>query len=151
MSQGMNKVFLFGNLGADPDLKVTQQGTAILNLRLATTESYVDRNNERKEHTEWHYVVLWGKRGESLSRFLRKGDRILVEGSLRTETYEKNGEKRYTTKINASNVLLCGGGKGNDDSGERPTRAAPSSKREPSSEHEKFNSDSFGGDDDIPF
>ena len=110
MSEGLNKVMLFGNLGADPELKTTQGGSSLLKLRLATTERYLDANKERQERTEWHSVTLWGKRAEALSRLLSKGSRILVEGSLRTSSYEKDGEKRYRTEINATNVILSGGG-----------------------------------------
>src|SRR5262249_49521271 len=112
MAEGLNRVLLLGNLGADPELRVTQGGQAILKLRLATTESYLDRNNTRQERTEWHSVTLWGKRGEALSKFLTKGERIFVEGSLRTSSYEKDGEKRYRTEVVASNIILGGRGKG---------------------------------------
>src|SRR5205085_5748159 len=112
MAEGLNKVMLLGNLGADPELKMTQGGQAILKLRLATTESYVDRNQTRQERTEWHSVTLWGKRGEALSKFLTKGERIFVEGSLRTSSYEKDGEKRYRTEVIANNIILAGRGKG---------------------------------------
>ena len=112
MAEGFNKVMLLGNLGADPELKMTQGGQSVLKLRLATTETYLDKNQTRQERTEWHSVTLWGKRGEALAKFLTKGERIFVEGSLRTSSYEKNGEKRYSTEINASNVILAGRGKG---------------------------------------
>ncbi|MEA2751310.1 MAG: single-strand DNA-binding protein [Myxococcales bacterium] len=112
MAEGLNKVMLLGNLGADPELKMTQGGQAVLKLRLATTETYLDKNQTRQERTEWHSVTLWGKRGEALAKFLTKGERIFVEGSLRTSSYEKNGEKRYSTEINASNIILAGRGKG---------------------------------------
>jgi single-strand DNA-binding protein len=112
MAEGLNKVMLLGNLGADPELKVTAGGQSVLKLRLATTETYLDRNNTRQERTEWHSVTLWGKRGEALAKFLAKGERIFVEGSLRTSSYEKDGEKRYRTEINANNVILAGRGKG---------------------------------------
>ena len=112
MAEGLNKVMLLGNLGADPELKMTQGGQSVLKLRLATTETYLDKNQTRQERTEWHSVTLWGKRGEALAKFLTKGERIFVEGSLRTSSYEKNGEKRYSTEINASNVILAGRGKG---------------------------------------
>lgn len=114
MSEGMNRVMLLGNLGADPELKVTQGGQAVLKLRLATTESYLDRNNTRQERTEWHRVTLWGKRGEALAKILRKGERIFLEGRLETSSYEKDGEKRYSTEIVATNVILAGGKKGGD-------------------------------------
>lgn len=126
MADGLNKVMLLGNLGADPELRMTSGGQAVLKLRLATTESYVDRNQTRQERTEWHSATIWGKRGEALSKFLRKGDRIFVEGSLRTSSYEKDGEKRYRTEINATNVILAGssGGAGVRPHDVSPTRAA---------------------------
>src|SRR5690349_16817457 len=112
MAEGLNKVMLLGNLGADPELKVTQGGQAVLKLRLATTETYLDKNQTRQERTEWHSVTMWGRRGEALAKFLTKGDRIFIEGSLRTSSYEKDGEKRYRTEVIASNVILSGGGRG---------------------------------------
>lgn len=114
----MNKVILFGNLGADPELRHTQGGTAALSLRLATTESYLDANKERQERTEWHRVTVWGRRGEALGKILHKGDRILVEGSIRTSIYEgKDGQKRYVTDIVARDVQLSGRSKGGGRSG----------------------------------
>ena len=114
MAEGLNKVLLLGNLGADPELKVTQGGQSVLKLRLATTESYLDRNNTRQERTEWHRVTLWGKRAEALSKFLQKGERIFVEGRIQTSSYDKDGEKRYSTEIVANNIILAGRGKGGD-------------------------------------
>lgn len=108
MADGLNKVMLLGNLGADPELKMTQGGQAMLKLRMATSESYLDKTNTRQERTEWHSVTLWGKRAEGLAKILTKGDRIFVEGGLRTSSYEKDGEKRYRTEINATNVILNG-------------------------------------------
>lgn len=99
---------LFGNLGADPELRVTPSGTSVLKLRLATTESYLDRNNTRQERTEWHSITVWGKRGDALAKILHKGDRVLVLGRIQTSTYEKNGEKRYRTEIHAANIFLGG-------------------------------------------
>ncbi len=121
MAEGLNRVMLMGNLGADPELRYTQGGEAVLNMRLATTESYKDRNGERKEKTEWHNCVLWGKRAEALSKFLRKGSSMFVEGSLRNSSYEgKDGQKRYKTEINARNIILTGqrgSSRGGSDSG----------------------------------
>ena len=110
MAEGLNRVMLLGNLGADPELRSTSGGQAVLKFRLATTESYLDRNRTRQDRTEWHNVVVWGKRAEGLSKILNKGSRLFVEGSLRTSSYEdRDGNKRYKTEINALNVLLCGG------------------------------------------
>lgn len=120
MADGLNRVMLLGNLGADPELRFTQGGQAVLNLRLATTESYLDKDRVRKERTDWHSVVVWGKRGEALSKFLTKGSSIFVEGSLRTSSYDdRDGNKRYKTEIVANNILLTGGrgGRGGDDPG----------------------------------
>lgn len=108
MAEGLNKVMLLGNLGADPELRMTAGGQAILKLRLATTETYLDKSNVRQERTEWHSITVWGKRGEALAKILAKGSNIFVEGSLRTSSYEKDGEKRYRTEIVANNILLTG-------------------------------------------
>src|SRR5580692_5730095 len=112
MAEGLNRVMLLGNLGADPELRVTPGGQAVLKLRLATNESYMDRNNVRQERTEWHRVTVWGRRAEALGKILQKGDSLFVEGRLQTSSYEKNGEKRYSTEIVANNVVLPGGSRG---------------------------------------
>lgn len=119
MAEGLNRVTLLGNLGADGDLRFTQSGTAVLNLRLATTERYKAQDGEWKERTDWHSVVVWGKRGEALAKFLQKGATVCVEGSLRTSSYEKDGQKRYKTEVIAREVILCGG------RGERSGQRAP--------------------------
>ncbi len=119
MSDGMNRVILLGNLGADPELRYTTAGVAVLNVRLATNESYVDRNKEPQERTEWHTVVVWGNRAEGLSRVLTKGAGVLIEGTLRTSSYEKDGQKRYRTEVHARDVFFTGkrGAPGGIDAG----------------------------------
>lgn len=148
MADGLNKVMLLGNLGADPELRSTSGGQAVLKLRLATAESFKDRNNERQERTEWHSVVIWGKRAEALSRFLVKGQRIFIEGGLRTSSYDdKDGVKRYKTEINATNVILCGGG---GNGGSRSDDAEP----QPERQNTGFTEADYGdapGDRDFPF
>jgi single-strand DNA-binding protein len=117
MSEGLNRVMLLGNVGADPELRATHGGQMVLNLRLATTESYLDKNKVRQERTDWHSVVVWGARGEALGRILHKGSSVFVEGSLRTSTYDdREGNKRYKTEVVATNVLLTGRG----DPGDAP-------------------------------
>lgn len=107
MAEGLNKVMLLGNLGADPELRMTSGGQAVLNLRVACSESYLDKDKQRQERTEWVSVTVWGKRGEALAKLLTKGSRVFVEGGLRTSSYDKDGEKRYKTEVVASNIILC--------------------------------------------
>src|SRR3954470_24218704 len=107
MADGLNRVMLLGNLGADPELRFTQGGQAVLNMRLATTESYLDKDKVRKERTDWHNVVVWGKRGEALAKILAKGSSVFIEGSLRTSSYDdREGNKRYKTEVIANNILI---------------------------------------------
>jgi single-strand DNA-binding protein len=156
MSEGLNRVMLIGTLGADPELRFTQSGQAVLNMRIATNESYLDKDKVRQERTEWHSVTLWGTRGEALVKILGKGSTIFVEGSLRTSSYEKNGEKRYKTEVVASNVILSGkwqsqGGKadpskyGASGAGANAKHTAPD--QDPTNAH-GFDRD---GGDDLPF
>jgi single-strand DNA-binding protein len=110
MAEGLNRVMLLGNLGADPELRFTQGGQAVLNMRLATTESYLDKDRVRRERTDWHNVIVWGKRGEALAKILTKGSSLFIEGSIRTSSYDdRDGNKRYKTEIVANNVILAGG------------------------------------------
>jgi single-strand DNA-binding protein len=112
-TRGINKVILVGNLGADPEIRYTTSGTAVANLRLATTETYTDKNGERTEKTEWHRVVLWGKTAETASQYLTKGKQVYVEGRLQTRDWQdKDGTKRFSTEIHASNMIMLGRGDG---------------------------------------
>src|SRR5580698_1906582 len=113
MAEGLNRVMLLGNLGADPELRFTQGGRAVLNIRLATTESYLDKDKVRRDRTDWHTVIVWGKRGEALAKILAKGSSLFVEGRIQTSSYDdREGIKRYKTEIVAQNVLLTGRGRG---------------------------------------
>jgi single-strand DNA-binding protein len=153
MADGLNRVMLFGNLGADPELKMTGSGQAVLKMRLATTESYLDRNKVRQERTEWHSVVLWGKRAEALSKFLAKGARIFVEGGLRTSSYDdRDGNKRYKTEVVASNIILTGGRGGGAGGAGGGAGAARSDAGPPEDSYDEAGVGGGGGaDDDIPF
>lgn len=117
----MNKVILVGNLGADVELRYTPGGTAVGNVRLATTETWNDKNSgERREQTEWHRVVLWGKQAETLQEYLKKGRQICVEGRLQTRSWEdRDGNKRYTTEVRSDRVVLLGGRREDGDGGRR--------------------------------
>lgn len=111
MNDGMNKVLLLGNLGAEPELRHTAAGTPVLHVRLATSESWLDKSKEpqeRQERTEWHSVVVWGPRGAALAKILQKGSSVLVEGTLRTSSYDKEGVKHYRTEVVARDIFLTG-------------------------------------------
>ena len=123
MSDGMNKVFLLGNLGADPELRQTSGGE-LLRLRLATNERWLDKNKEPQERVEWHTVLVWGKRAAALSRILTKGSRVMVEGNLRTSSYEKDGVTRYSTEVRGSNIYLAGWGRDGPRDRDRDDRTA---------------------------
>ena len=161
MAEGLNRVMLLGNLGADPELRMTNGGQAVLKLRLATSETYLDRNKVRQERTEWHSVVVWGKRAEALGKFLTKGSRVFVEGGLRTSTYDdKEGNKRYRTEIVANNIILSGSGgggggpRGGGGGGGSRGSEAPSDDGPPAGGGGSGFSDADyggGGDDEIPF
>jgi single-strand DNA-binding protein len=145
MSEGLNRVMLLGNLGADPELRYTQGGQPVLNMRLATTETYLDKDKVRKERTDWHQIVVWGKRGEALGKFLKKGSSMFVEGRLATSSYEKNGEKRYKTEIVANEVILTGGKRDGDAAGSGYGGGARSGQSAP------VDSGDASGIDDIAF
>lgn len=117
MSDGMNKVLLLGNLGANPELRFTAGGTAVLNFRVATSETFLDRNKEPQSRTDWHSVVVWGARAQGLAKVLSKGTMVLVEGGLRSSSYEKDGVRRYKTEIHAKEIHLVGRHLPSEDSG----------------------------------
>jgi len=149
MADGLNRVTLLGNIGIDPELKHTQAGGAVLRLRLATNESWFDKTKDaRQERVEWHTVIMWGKRGEALSKILGKGSRILVEGRIQTRQWEdKEGNKRNATEIVATNVVLLGGRGEKSERSERSERSA-----DPDTSGSDYSStDSDFGDDEIPF
>jgi single-strand DNA-binding protein len=107
MTSGMNRVTLFGNLGAEPELRTAGNGMPVISFRLATNEVWLDKDQNKQERTEWHNVVMFGTRATPLSRMLSKGERVLVEGRLKTSSYEKDGIKRYKTEIVASDVCFA--------------------------------------------
>jgi single-strand DNA-binding protein len=105
----LNKVILIGNLGRDPEVKYTQNGTAVANLSVATNEAWTDKSGEKQERTEWHRVVVWGKQAEICAQHLTKGKQVFVEGSLQTRSWDdRDGNKRYSTEIRAMRVLMLG-------------------------------------------
>jgi single-strand DNA-binding protein len=117
----VNKVILIGNLGRDPEVKYTQNGTAVANLNIATNEVWTDKAGQKQERTEWHRVVVWGKQAQVLSELLTKGKQVYVEGSLQTRSWDdREGNKRYTTEVRAVRVLLMGRAEGGRGGMEQP-------------------------------
>ncbi|MCB2193113.1 MAG: single-stranded DNA-binding protein [Deltaproteobacteria bacterium] len=118
MARGVNKVILIGNLGADPELKYTPSGTAVCTFRLATSESFKDRDGNQQERTEWHRIVAWTKLGEIAAQYLSKGRQVYIEGSIRTRSWEdQSGERKYMTEIVARDIQFLGGGGGQGGGG----------------------------------
>jgi single-strand DNA-binding protein len=160
MASGLNKVMLIGNLGADPELRFTQGGTGVMNLRLACSESFKDKDGTWQERTEWINVVIWGKRAEGLAKCLTKGSTIYVEGRMQTSKYtDRERIERYKTEVVAANIILCGGkGKPAGDGNERTGYQRPAARsqgrpavQESASEYEPDDNDGGYGGDDIPF
>lgn len=120
MAGGINKVILIGNLGADPEVRFTPSGQAVANFRIATSESWNDKNTgQKQERTEWHRIVVWGKLAELCGEYLKKGRQCYVEGRLQTREWtDKEGKKNYTTEVVANTVqFLGGGGRGGEGGG----------------------------------
>ena len=111
MSKGLNKAFLLGYVGQDPEKRSTQTGNTVVNMSLATTEVWFDRNdNSKQERTEWHRLVLFGKVADIAAQYVRKGDRLHVEGRLQTRKWtDNNGNDRYTTEIVVNDITMLGG------------------------------------------
>jgi single-strand DNA-binding protein len=138
---GVNKVILVGNLGRDPEVRYTASGTPVANFTMATTERWSDPSGERKERTEWHRIVVWGKQAEIAGEYLRKGRQVYVEGSLQTREWtDREGNKRQTTEVRAQRFQMLGG-RGEAEA-PVPQEPATTSVAEPDGGFEE---------DDIPF
>ena len=119
----VNKAILVGNLGRDAEMRFTAGGTPVATVSLATTERYNDREGNKKEDTQWHRVVIWGKTAESLHEYLTKGKQIYVEGRIQTREWtDKEGKQARTTEIRADRIELLGGGGSGGGGGARPSR-----------------------------
>jgi single-strand DNA-binding protein len=142
--RGVNKVILVGNLGADPDVRYSSTGAAVVNFRIATSENWTNKEGGKETRTEWHRIVAFGKLAEICAEYLNKGKQVYVEGRLRSRSWEdKEGNKKWTTEVVASNVVMLGGaaegGPSARDQG-RETGGEPAEPPEPTQQ-----------DDDIPF
>ena len=155
MARGINKVILVGNLGQDPETRAMPSGKAVTNVRIATSDSWRDKQTgEQKEQTEWHTVVFFDRLAEIAAEYLRKGSQVYIEGRLRTRKWQdKSGNDRYSTEIIANEMQMLGGRGGQSGAGGGTRAAAPVA-------HEEFATAASGAgtgkgeetlDDDIPF
>ena len=151
---GVNKAIILGHLGRDPELKYMQSGQPVCKLNIATSRKYTNKNNEAVEETEWHRVSVWGKQAEHCNNYLTKGRQVYVEGRLRTSSYDKDGQKHYTTEIVADTVQFIGGREGGAEGGEQSGRPAGRAPASGGGQPEPDFGGGYGGnpgDDDIPF
>ena len=140
-SKGINKVIIIGNLGQDPEVRHMPSGGAVTNISVATSESWKDKNTgEQQDKTEWHRVVFFNKLAEIAGQYLKKGDTVYIEGSLRTRTWEQNGIKRSGTEIVANNMHMLGG---KNDSG--------NGKPQPIANNPYAQKDDHYNNEDVPF
>ncbi|MFQ5529527.1 MAG: single-stranded DNA-binding protein [Gemmatimonadota bacterium] len=147
MSRSLNKAQLIGNLGADPEIRSTTSGTRVATLSIATSRRWNDRQGQQQEKTEWHRVVCWDKLAEICERFLKRGDRLYVEGSIEYRQWEgQDGQTKYTTEIRARELIMLGGRDGGGES-PRPRSASTAS----SGDFSEFSNESLAGEDDLPF
>ena len=149
----VNKAILVGNLGRDAEMRFTAGGTPVATVSLATTERFTDREGQKREDTQWHRIVIWGKTAESLHEYLTKGKQIYVEGRLQTrEWQDKEGKANKTTEVRADKIVLLGGGGGGGErmGGGRPSRERYQDSGGGGESHDPGPVDA-PSDDDIPF
>lgn len=140
----VNKVILIGNLGADPEVRVTGGGQKVANFNIATTERWTDKGGQKQEKTEWHRIVVWGPQADSCSQYLTKGRQVYIEGRLQTRQWDdKEGNKRYTTEVIAQRVQFLGNRPGERSSGD----AAPTFDTDQTPSQDL----GMGGGSDVPF
>lgn len=162
MARGVNKVILVGNLGRDPEVRYLPSGSAVVNVTIATSESWKDKTSgERQERTEWHNVVFFGRLAEIAGEYLKKGSQVYVEGSLRTRKWQdKEGRDRYTTETVVSDMQMLGSrssagssGYGAQTGGNAPADAGAGASGPAGAASERAASPAAAGefDDDIPF
>lgn len=151
MSRSLNKAQIIGNLGADPEIRSTTSGTRVATLSVATSRSWTDRSGERQEKTEWHRVVCWDKLAEICERYLKRGDRVYIEGRIEYRQWEgQDGQTRYTTEIRAREMIMLGG---SGDSGGASRSSSGNYAGVPASDEDfsDFSGDALTGEDDLPF
>jgi single-strand DNA-binding protein len=153
-TRGVNKVILVGNCGGEPETRYMPNGNAVVNLTIATSENWKDKNTgENVEKTEWHRIVFFNKLAEIVGEYVHKGSKLYIEGRLQTRSWEQDGIKRYATEIVANEMQMLdsrGSSQGASDFGQsQPAAAAPAAAAKPQAQAAPANFDNF--DDDIPF
>lgn len=144
----VNKAILIGNLGKDAEMRYTTGGTAVISVSMATTDKYTDREGNKREDTQWHNIVIWGKTAEAICEFLKKGKQIYVEGKLQTRKWQdKEGKDRYTTEVRADRVVLLGGGGGEGRGRSRRSEDTDTS----AATEDPMGADIPADDDGVPF
>lgn len=144
----VNKVILIGNLGSDPEKRVTPSGQVVTNFNIATTERWNDKSGQKQERTEWHRIVVWGASAENCAQYLSKGRPVYIEGSLRTRQWDdKEGHKRSTTEVIAQRVQFLGSP--NDRRGSSSSENTSPGFDAGSANNTPF--DAGSGPDDVPF
>jgi single-strand DNA-binding protein len=156
MARGINKVILVGNLGKDPETRYMPSGSAVTNLRIATSESWKDKTTgEQTERTEWHAVAMFGRLAEIAAEYLRKGSQVYIEGKLRTRKWQDktSGQDRYTTEIIADEMQMLGSKGGGGGMGAGSSSNAPARQQSAVADADSGPPSGGGGefDDDIPF
>ena len=161
VSRSLNKVTLIGNLGADPEVRSTSNGSKVATLSVATSNQWKDKSGEKQEKTEWHRVVLWNTQYSKLAdiaeQYCKKGDKVYVEGAIEYRSWQdREGQTRYTTEIVASDIILLGGRQGGAGAESAPARvgataAAAGPKKEGKEGFEDFPEALDAEDDDLPF
>jgi len=148
MSRSLNKVMIIGNLGADPEIRSTTSGTRVATLSVATSRRWNDRSGQQQEKTEWHKIVAWDRLAEICEQFLKRGDRVYVEGSVEYRQWEgQDGQTRYTTEIRAREMIMLGG----RGEGAPPRKMADAAPQTAGPELSDFSNDALAGEDDLPF
>jgi single-strand DNA-binding protein len=156
MAKSVNKVILIGNLGKDPEVKYTPSGTAVAKFSLATNERYKDKSGEWQDRTEWHNIVVWQRLAEIVGEYVKKGNKIYIEGRLQTSSWEdkQSGEKKYRTEVIAHDLVLLGGrgGEADHEGGASRSRGAAAGNNASAPPEQEFSGEpAHITDEDIPF
>jgi single-strand DNA-binding protein len=153
MARGVNKVILIGNVGSDPEIRYSEGGDPVANFSLATSETWNDKNGEKQEKTEWHKIVIWRKLAEVVKEYVKKGDKLYLEGKLQTRQWDKEGTTMYTTEVQVFQMEMLGSKEGASGGGSNHAKQSQSPPPGQGSTPNNSPSASQAGidEDDLPF